>query len=619
MARTWGDTVLAAFARVTSWLAPWHKWPFLIAMPTLAGIRVIMRERNLFNTETKTSTLNPAPESDLRSRTADGSFNSLDVPWMGMAGARFGRNVPIKETFGEAERALIEPNPRRISNELLARREFAPVPYLNVLVAAWLQFMVHDWLSHGLNDPQNPHKIPIAPGDDWPQKPMSILRTTQAPSTPSDEGNPAAYTNVVTHWWDGSQIYGSSPERQRLIRSDPQTRELLPDGKIGLTPDGHLPIEPISGEMSDAEGAKFPDLELTGVNGNYWIGLSILHTLFAREHNAVVDRLKIDFPAADGEWLFQKARLTVAALIAKIHTTEWTPSLMNSPEGRFAMRGNWWGIAGEHYWRAYGRLSDTEEISGIPGSSGGQDSAPYAMTEEFTACYRMHPLMPDSFSMRRHQDNQEIKTFSLLQVAHGGAARVYDTVPFDDVLYSLATSNPGALVLHNYPNSLRKLPEKPEQGIYTDLAATDILRDRERGVPRYCQFRRLIGMPAPKTFEELTTNLEWRKEVRAIYATVEDVDLFVGTLCESQADPGTPNGFGFSDTVFRIFILMASRRLRSDRFYTTDFTPDVYTSAGFQWVADNSMRTVLQRHAPSLAPLFADVRNVFFPWSLGAT
>ena len=289
---------------------------------------------------------------------------------------------------------------------------------------------------------------------------------------------------------------------------------------------------------------------------------------------------RLDFPQVDGEWLFQKARLTVTALIAKIHTTEWTPSLMNSPEGRFAMRGNWWGIAGEHYWRAYGRLSDSEEISGVPGSPGGQDAAPYAMTEEFTACYRMHPLMPDEFSLRSHSDDRELARMSLLDVAHGGPARIYRTTSFDDVVYSLATSNPGALVLHNYPNSLRRLPEKPDQGIYTDLAATDILRDRERGVPRYCQFRRLIGMPAPKSFEELTTNPQWREEVRAVYATVEDVDLLVGTLCEAQANPGTPPGFGFSDTVFRIFILMASRRLRSDRFFTTDFTPDVYTPAG---------------------------------------
>jgi hypothetical protein len=291
---------------------------------------------------------------------------------------------------------------------------------------------------------------------------------------------------------------------------------------------------------------------------------------------------------------------------------------MNSPDGRFVMRANWWGVLGEHYWRGYGRLGRSEEISGIPGSPTEQDGVPYSMTEEFVACYRMHPLMPDAFSLRRHADDKEVLNKTLLEVAHGSPPGIYKQMTFDDVVYSLATSNPGALALHNYPNALRRLPEKPEENVYIDLAAIDILRDRERGVPRYCQFRRLLGMPAPESFDELTTNAQWRNEVKAVYADIEDVDLQVGMLCESQAESGTPPNFGFSDTAFRIFILMASRRLRSDRFYTTDFTPEVYTPAGFAWVADNSMRTVLQRHCPALAPLFADARNVFFPWRLGA-
>ena len=63
---------------------------------------------------------------------------------------------------------------------------------------------------------------------------------------------------------------------------------------------------------------------------------------------------------------------------------------------------------------------------------------------------------------------------------------------------------------------------------------------------------------------------------------------------------------------------MASRRLRSDRFYTTDFTPDAYTPAGFRGWPTTACARVLNRHCPALAPLFADVRNVFFPWSLAA-
>jgi hypothetical protein len=611
--------VLGVFARITSAIAAWHKWPFLIAIPTLAGIRVNMRWGNLFNTETAPAAPPPAVVDVRSQRTADGAYNGLDLTWMGMAGARFGRNVPINETFGEQPPVLMEPNPRRVSNELLARRDFVPVPFLNVLVSSWLQFMVHDWVSHGVNDKAAPpFEVDIAPDDDWPSRPMTILKSSAAAALPSDAGRPTTYDNTETHWWDGSQIYGSCLKRQLEVRADPATGLLLADGKIGLTANGHLPIERKPDDVPDAEGQTFASQELAGVNGNWWLGLSVMHTLFAREHNAIVDRLKIDYPDADGEWLFQKARLVTTALIAKIHTTEWTPALMNSPEGRFAMRGNWWGVLGEHYARGYGRLNDNEEISGIPGSPTDQHAAPYAMTEEFVACYRMHSLIPDDYSLRRHQDDQEIMKATMLEVAHSGPPKIYARMSFDDVVYSLATSHPGALVLHNFPNGLRRIPEKPEQGIYTDLAAVDVLRDRERGVPRYCQFRRLMGMPAPKSFDELTTNKQWRDEVKAVYASVEDVDLLVGTLCESEANPGTPSNFGFSDTVFRIFILMASRRLKSDRFYTIDFTPQVYTPAGFTWVADNSFRTVLQRHCPQLASHFGDARNVFFPWALGA-
>ena len=617
MTVTASDRLLGLFARATSAVAVWHRWPFPIAIATLAGIRVNLRRSNLFSTETAPPPTGPSPGDVRGQRTADGAFNALDPPWMGMAGARFGRNAPIAETFGDDAARLLEPNPRRISNELLARREFTPAAHLNLLVSSWLQFMVHDWLSHGENDVDAPPiETPVDDGDDFPNHPMKILRSTRAPTTAADEGRPAAYLNTETHWWDGSQIYGSSLKRQHQVRSDPETGTLLADGKLGLTREGHLPIEPLRDQRPDAEGAKFKDQELAGVNGNWWLGLSVLHTLFAREHNAVVDRLKLDFPKADGEWLFQKARLVVAALIAKIHTVEWTPALMNSPEGRFVMRANWWGVLGEHYARANGRLGPSEEVSGIPGSPADQFGAPYAMTEEFTACYRMHSLLPDGVCLRRHTDDLEVMTKPLLELVHGAPPAIYRAMGFEDVVYSLATSNPGALVLHNFPNALRRIPERAD-GVFTDLAAVDIVRDRERGVPRYCRFRRLLGMPAPKSFDQLTTNPQWRAELAAIYADVEDVDLLVGTLCESQADPGSPPNFAFSDTVFRIFILMASRRLKSDRFYTEDFTPEVYTPAGFAWVADNSLRTVLQRHCPSLAPRFADRRNVFFPWALG--
>jgi hypothetical protein len=112
-------------------------------------------------------------------------------------------------------------------------------------------------------------------------------------------------------------------------------------------------------------------------------------------------------------------------------------------------------------------------------------------------------------------------------------------------------------------------------------------------------------------FEELTDNPEWAEEIRRVYdGDIERVDLMVGMFAERF-----PAGFGFSDTAFRIIILMASRRLNSDRFFTIDFTPTVYTPLGMRWIDDNTMGTVLLRHFPSLAPALRRSTNAFAPWS----
>src|SRR5262249_45321849 len=142
-----------------------------------------------------------------------------------------------------------------------------------------------------------------------------------------------------------------------------------------------------------------------------------------------------------------------------------------------------------------------------------------------------------------------------------------------------------------------------------DLAAVDILRDRERGVPRYNVFRKLLHLPPVSSFEALTRNPHWARELREVYGDVDRVDLMVGMFAEDF-----PEGFGFSETAFRVFILMASRRLKSDRFLSTDYNEKVYTRAGLDWVDANSMTSVVLRHFPTVAPALRGKRNAFQPW-----
>jgi hypothetical protein len=119
-----------------------------------------------------------------------------------------------------------------------------------------------------------------------------------------------------------------------------------------------------------------------------------------------------------------------------------------------------------------------------------------------------------------------------------------------------------------------------------------------------------LRKPPVASFEELTDNATWREEIRSVYGNdLEAVDLMTGLFAEPL-----PPGFGFSETAFRVFVLMASRRLKSDRFFTDDYRPEIYTEIGLRHVRDNSMLTVLRRHYPALQPALEGVTNAFQPW-----
>jgi hypothetical protein len=190
-----------------------------------------------------------------------------------------------------------------------------------------------------------------------------------------------------------------------------------------------------------------------------------------------------------------------------------------------------------------------------------------------------------------------------------------------DVLYSFGVSHPGAITVHNFPNFLREL--KRPDGEVIDLASVDVMRDRERGVPRYNRFRELLHKKPIRSFDELAhrDHPGLPEELRRIYGqtngrdNVDRIDLMVGLFSEEP-----PPGFGFSDTAFRIFVLMASRRLKSDRFIADHFIPEVYTELGIDWVKKNSMVSLIQRHFPELTPALLGVANAFQPWrDLAAT
>jgi Animal haem peroxidase len=568
----------------------WDRLPRSLGLLTLIGVRNRLRADNLHDTGL-VKQAPPAP-SDQNVRTVDGSYNDLGKPVMGSVGTRFGRNIKRDRTFPDPE--PMNPNPRLVSRELLTREQFIPAPTLNVLAAAWIQFEVHDWFSHHFEE-QSPFEIPIADDDEWPERPMRIKRTETDPSAAGD-GSPPTFITHDSHWWDGSQIYGSDPAFAAALRT--------PDGKLVLDKKGLPPAKLLEIAIG---------LSPTAVN--FWVGLGLLHTLFMREHNAIVDHLVAQ--ERGRSWtpdeLYDTARLINAAVTAKIHTVEWTPAIIAHPTTEAGMRANWYGLLGERFpsLRRFGPARRSDVLTGIPGSPTDHHTAPYSLTEEFVAVYRMHPLIPDDYVFRSVEDDRELGRFELPDLdawqTHGRLAKF----GMPNLLYSFGIAHPGAITLHNYPRHLQQLTRTVGDVVENiDLAATDILRMRERGVPRYNEFRRLFHRRPVKSFEDVNPNPVVADELRRVYGDVDKLDLMIGLYAEPP-----PHGFAFSDTTFRVFILMASRRLKSDRFFTSDYTPEVYTQAGLDWIEDATMSKVLLRHYPELAPALWGVDNAFKPWT----
>jgi len=567
----------------------WYELPRPIAMQKLIEIRDELRKKNLYDTEEPKLAEQQGPVAeDLKAgRTVDGSYNDLKCPMMGATGRRFGRNVPLTEAVPDTAN-LLNPNPRDISNTLFTRSEFQPVKILNVLAAAWIQFQVHDWFTHlkGTND--DTYNLPVADSDSWFERPMRIPKTPVDPA-PAGSNRPPAYTNKNSHWWDGSNIYGSSLDEQKILRTGS-------GGKLKVQDDGRLFFDETVGT------------EITGSRDNLWLGLSLLHSLFSREHNAICDMFKEKHPDWDDERLFQQSRLVCAALMAKIHTIEWTPAILPHPLLVLALNTNWHGLL-PRLQNVFKNLADNDLISGIPGSPTDHNGTPYSLTEEFTSVYRMHSLMPDDFEIRSVKDGKLLASYTLPEVAGRAGRKVIEKFDCADLFYSLGVAYPGALRLHNFPKHLQNL-QKDTTGERLDLAAVDILRDRERGVPRYNQFRRLFHKPSVKTFDELCDNPQWAEEIKRAYGgDIEKVDLLVGLMAEPL-----PEGMGFSDTAFRVFILMASRRLKSDRFLSAEYGAERYTQDGIDWIETNSMLDILKRHEPGVKPALDGVTNAFHPW-----
>jgi len=308
--------------------------------------------------------------------------------------------------------------------------------------------------------------------------------------------------------------------------------------------------------------------------------------------------------------------------------------------------------------------------------------SPFNFPEEFVSVYRLHPLVPDLLEYREldKDPNKIAAKIPVVSTFQGRSTEFMRTRGMANWAVTLGRQRLGLLELHNSPLFLQnlKIPRLKTDTGQIDVNALDIIRDREHGVPRFNEFRRQYGLRQLTSFDDFIDHSlpaddprhkeqeDSAKALREIYGqhvcdttkvitdaqlnpdgskindclgrpngtlvdNIEDVDTIVGYL----AEPVRPHGFAISETQFVVFILNASRRLFSDRFFTSSFRPEFYTRLGVDWVNNNGpghvvmeegepnghrqpvlpLKRVLLRNIPELAPELAHVINAFDPWA----
>lgn len=569
-----------------------------------------------------------------------------DQPNVGAKNQRFGRNTdhPGKGRIKDRKvYDILDPNPRLLSRELLTRKNGTiPVPFLNLMAAAWLQAENHDWFSHGKN--VSPHstknvpeaeraryqpfygmiQVPAVPGDQVFPQGMMVPRT-RPDLTPLDRQKyPVTYRNAVTHWWDASHIYGSSERAIQEIRTNPETGRLYEDGLIAVD-ETNRRLFYVTTENQKLYENREIGTPITGFTDNWWVGLELIHTLFTLEHNTVARMLKKNHPGMTGDEIFETSRLIISALIAKIHTIEWTPALLFNKGLQVGMYANWYGLktndskltAAFAKWVGQNVSSSSAAINGLVGADVPLDlsNVPFTLTEEFVAVYRMHPLIPDAIDFK-NLDGSNAAAIPIQNGLFEKAGPLMASKSSENMLYSFLTTHPGALTLNNFPTFMQDIQvQRNTEGLKTvhmDMGAMDVLRDRERKVPRYNQFREQLGLKPIKKFSDLSKDKDVIARLEKLYGSdVDKLDLQIGCLAENDRY----DGFAFGTTAFTIFQLMASRRLMTDPFFHEYYTPQYYTAEGLKWIDDTFLSDVIVRHFPEMKPKMNKVLNAFHPWN----
>ncbi|KAK6180441.1 hypothetical protein SNE40_012597 [Patella caerulea] len=471
-------------------------------------------------------------------RRPDGTCNNLENPKWGSANQPHKRQLAAVYDDGKASpksqgcngRKL--PSPRVISSTVNSPEVIDDV--FSVWMMQWGQFIDHDITLTptltsavpccGGNPTPGDPCFPISvPADDSYFSQFNKTCLNFIRSAPVADREPREQFNKITSYIDASSVYGSSMSELDALRSKSNGMLVNINNRLPKNPADNC----ILSQKNNTYCFKAGDARV-----NVWPGLVTIHTIFMRQHNLIAAELKKINSSWSDEELFQKTRKIVEAINAHINYYEYLPLVLGPDQ------------MSKYDLNKEDLQYDSSTDPSIPNSFA-------------TAAFRFgHLQIPDKHCGQNLENFYNRTEFVIQEGIRNNAQCLSDEVgqkygshPSDAICNHLFEVGPGAS---------------------NDLVALNIQRGRDHGLEslngfrtKVCNLSRITNFTDPKLGNS-------GEALGAVYAHVDDIELFPGGVAEPSV-PGGIVGETFACIIGKTF----SDLKKGDRFhYERTFTPD---------------------------------------------
>ena len=494
-------------------------------------------------------------------RSVNGIGNNLSWPLWGSAGASLRRMTPPAYADGVGSPAGgHRSSARLISNRVVAQSISIPnARNASDFVWQWGQFLDHDIDETPVASPAEPFDIPVPRGD-LHFDPLGLGGVTIpfSRSFRTSDAGIGEQVNLITSYIDASNVYGSDAERALALRT------LDGSGKLKTSEGNLLPFNVDGLPNAPSNSATY---FLAGdFRANEQVGLTAMHTLFVREHNYWAERIASSAASGAGDHHGGGA------------------AHHGSPDRRaLSAAGHADGAPTDDQIYELARAIVAAEMQSItyreflPVVLGPDALAPYAgyradvdatiMNEFATAAYRFGHSMLSPTLLRVDANGSTIPAGDLSLAESFFNPEELRETGIDPILRGLARQRAQAVDNFVIDEVRNFLFGAPGAGGF-DLPALNIQRGRDHGLGSYNETRAAFGLERLSTFAEMTTTEVARERLMSAYRSVDDVDLWVGALCESPL-PGALVG----ETIHTILSLQFAALRDGDRFWYENDLP----------------------------------------------